>query len=161
MEKSANWKSVVYDLFKVAGGAAAIIGVVLFIKAQTIDILYSQEYADRMSSKIAPFLIFDESNKILYNSGALEYIGRDVKIQPYSNSTYFDIVVRLEKWLNSDPILTSLDRYDLRMAKPVRKENKYIIYRVYEPAGMVWATSYDIPKEEKAPSRYRLDIVLN
>jgi len=125
------------------------------------DILYSQEYVDMLSTKVSPFIIFDESGKILYNNGALEYIDKNIAVhRDDSNGTRFDIFIKMDKWLKNDPILTILDRSDLRMVRPIRKNNELIIYKLYEP-NFGWGVSYNIPSEEIYPLRYRLEIVPN
>jgi hypothetical protein len=145
---------------------SAVIGILALLFAifiqlnRSIDkkietMLSDPEFLRKVANKVMlPFVIFDEDNSIVVDTGAMRIID-EISIKRADRNEVSEIIVSPKKYLAVAPILESLDP-KIEFQYPIKGDKFDFIYKRVELA-TVWANTY----ASKPPkSRFRLQVIV-
>lgn len=143
-----------------------VIGVLAFLFAIFIHVnrsidkkietkLSDPEFLRKVANRVKlPFVIFDEDNSIVVDTGAMGIID-EICIKKADRNEVSEIIVSPKKYLAVAPILESLDP-KIEFQYPIKGDKFDFIYKRVEMAN-VWANTY----ASKPPkSRFRLQVIV-
>jgi len=119
--------------------------------------LNQPEFIRKVASEMRiPSLIFDESERIVYDMGACEFINIDkIKVKKNSNSDIEEIIISSKSFLKMAPILTSIDS-EIYFDTPERVKPYDWKYKTLEGPAFIVAEGF---QREKIIMRFRLEII--
>ena len=102
-----------------------------------------------------PFVIFDEDESIIIDTGAMNYIEK-IEVKKGQRQQVSEIIVSPKKYMPVAPILESLD-IEIEFDEPTRGQEFDLVYKTVEIA-TAFAKTYASGKRPKR--RFRLQIIV-
>jgi hypothetical protein len=128
----------------IVGILALIVTVFLQLNGSINEKIESKLKDPEFISKVAdevklPFVIFDENNSIIVDTGAMNIIDK-ISINKANHKDISEIIITPKKYLAIAPILESLDP-KIEFQDPIKGNKFDFIYKRVEMA-VVWANTY-------------------
>ncbi|MHB8770206.1 MAG: hypothetical protein ACYC7J_04340 [Syntrophales bacterium] len=147
---------------------SAIIGILALMFAVFIQLnssidkkieekLKNPEFIQMIAREVRlPFVVFDENNSIIVDSGAMDYIEK-IEIKKEDRQEVSEIIISPKKYLAVPPILENLDAY-MAFEMPTRGNRFDLIYKKAETEEVKWGDGRPIDKRPK--KKFRLQIII-
>lgn len=103
-----------------------------------------------------PFVIFDENNSIIVDSGAMDHIEK-ILIKKEDRQEVSEIIISPKKYLSIAPIIENLDA-NMAFENPIRGHKFDLVYKRVQMADVQWEDSRPLNKRPK--KKFRLQIIV-
>jgi len=150
-----NWTIVAIAIAAIGTIWAIISGTNSNIEKRIQEQLGDKEFIKKVAEQVRlPFIIFDENENFLNNSGADNYI-ESIKVIKKDNGDIDEIIIICKKFLNSPPIVQSIDD-NIYFRNPERYQQKDWKLKSFQ---LSYFITSDVRYEDKPPSRFKIEII--
>jgi hypothetical protein len=164
---SAWWRQSLLVVLTVAATIVTIVGGMFLLDAhidkRINEVITRPSYVAAIAARVRPALIFDATDRILTDLGAVSYVeSLDVHMDDAGKPVEIHLVMR--EWLAQPPIVTSADEaiYTVEVTRGTGASWEYDLYlRMYSESQVnaEWKMTY--PGDEDRPLRFRLEVIPN
>ena len=149
-----NWTIVSIAIAAIATIWAIVSGTSSNIDKKIQQQINNPDFIKKVAEQVRlPFIIFDENETFLNNSGGEEYI-EEIKIKKKDDGDIDEIIVVCKKFLESSPIIQSIDEKIL-FHPPERAEQKNWRFKAFQHTYII--TEGD--QGTKPPGRFKIEII--
>ena len=149
-----NWTIVGIAIAAIGTIWAIVSGTISNIDKKIEQQINNTDYIKKVAEQVRlPFIIFDENETFLNNSGGEEYV-EEIRITKKVDGDVDEIIVVCKKFLESSPIIQSIDE-KIFFHQPERAEQKNWKFNAFQ-------YTYFTAKGDqgtKPPSRFKIEII--
>ena len=149
-----NWTFIGIALAAIGAILAIISGITSNIDKKIEQQIKNPDFIKKVAEQVRlPFIIFDENERFLNDSGGTEYV-EHIKITKKGNKDIDEIIVVCTKFLDSSPILQSIDE-KIQFHDPERVDQKSWKFKAFQCDYIIAESS----QGAKPPGRFKLEFI--